>query len=227
METQNLHSWKVSPKKALAIQQKLKHQVIIQPNQMLPKIIAGADLSYSKDMSTALAGIVLLDFLTLEVLDKFIEEGEVKFPYVSGLLSFREGPLLLKLFKKVSLEPDLIFFDGQGIAHPRRLGLGSHLGLFLNKPTIGCAKSKLTGSFNEPINKKGCWAPLTDNKGKTIGAALRSRENCKPIFISVVHLIDLEQSIEWTLHCTKKYRIPEPIRQAHNLVTFHKLAFRM
>ena len=222
MEIQNLHSWKVTPKEAVAIQNQLRDQVKIRRSRIKPKIIAGTDLSFSKNTSKASAGIVLLDFSTLEVLGEFIQEGNVSFPYLPGLLSFREGPIYLNLFKKIFPEPDLIFLDGQGIAHPRGLGLGSHMGLFLNKPTIGCAKSKLVGNFDELGKTKGSWTSLKDDKGNTIGAVLRSREGCKPIFISVGHLTNLSQSIEWTLHCTTCYQIPEPTRRAHNLVTHYR-----
>jgi len=175
------------------------------------------DISFCKE--SAYAGMVVLNANSLDVIDQFILKGKISFPYVPGLLSFREAPLLLKLLKHVSQKPDLIFFDGHGVAHPRGLGLASHMGLFLNCPTVGCGKSKLIGHYSEPGLKKGSHSQLLDKKNGSIGAVLRTRDNCKPIFVSVGHKIDLKTAVHWTLHCTTRYRIPEPTRRAHLLVT--------
>ncbi len=162
---------------------------------------------------------MLLRFPSLEVLAQFTHRGTVRFPYVPGLLSFREAPLLLDLFRQVKPAPDLVFFDGQGLAHPRKFGLACHLGLFLDRPSIGCAKSRLIGTFEEPGVPAGSHTPLVEADGTRLGAVVRTRERCKPVFVSIGHKIDLETAIRRTLECTAGYRIPEPTRLAHLLVT--------
>jgi deoxyribonuclease V len=216
MKILSLHSWKVKSQQALTIQKELADRVSLE-NKLLtdPQWIAGADISLTKGSEEAFAGIVVLNAQTLEIADEYFIKGKIEFPYIPGLLSFREAPLLLKLFKKVTPAPQLVFFDGQGIAHPRKLGLASHMGLFLNCPTIGCGKSRLTGTYREPGLKKGCRSRLKDKSNQTLGTVLRTREDCKPVFISVGHQIDLETSVRWTLKCTTRYRIPEPTRLAH------------
>ncbi len=215
MKTLSRHPWKVTPQQAIKIQKQLAGQIDPKSRLQTPKRVAGADISMKRGDSMAFAGVVVLDAETLEIVDEYFLKGKIEFPYIPGLLSFREAPLLLKLFKKISLEPQLVFFDGQGVAHPRKLGLASHMGLFLNCPTIGCAKSRLTGTCREPELKKGSRARLLDDEGKTIGSVVRTRENCKPVFVSVGHQIDLETAVRWTLKCTTRFRIPEPTRLAH------------
>jgi len=214
----NLHSWDISVREAPLLQKKLAGKVLLKGARTRPKIVAGADISTNKNSPHAYAGVVLLEFPSLDVLDTFTIEGEMTFPYIPGLLSFREAPILLELFRKVHPAPDLIFFDGQGVAHPRKLGLACHMGLFLDCPTIGCAKSRLVGEYEEPALEKGAFSWLYDKKGTVLGAAVRSRENCKPIFVSVGHKIDPGAAIQRTLACTSRYRIPEPTRLAHHLV---------
>lgn len=218
MKVLDLHPWEVTPSTAQSIQKELAGKVDRKNRLKTPRVIAGADISLSQSRGSAYAGVVLLDAETLEVLGEHTLKGTIDFPYIPGLLSFREAPLLLKLFERIEPAPDLIMLDGQGIAHPRGLGLASHLGLFLNCPTIGCAKSRLVGTHREPAKKKGAYAPLKDDAGNILGAALRTREGCKPIFVSVGHQIDLDHAIEWVLKMSPRYRIPEPTRQAHNLV---------
>lgn len=223
MKIKSIHSWNVSPGEAVQIQKRLAERIKTTPLPKEPETIAGADIGWIKGSpARAFAGVVLMEFPSLRVVDEIIREGEIVFPYVPGLLSFREAPLLLELFKTLSPAPDLVFFDGHGIAHPRRLGLASHLGLFLNCPTIGCAKSKLIGTFAEPANAKDSFSYLVDDNDQVLGAAVRSREGCKPIFVSAGHLIDLDHAIRWTLQCATRYRIPEPTRLAHNLVAAYK-----
>lgn len=218
MKIHSHHSWKVTCRQATAIQKRLAHRVDRENRLQTPQWVAGADISLTRESPEAFAGIVVLNARTLEIAEEYFIRGPIDFPYIPGLLSFREAPLLLKLFKKVSPAPQLVFFDGQGIAHPRRLGLASHMGLFLDCPTVGCAKSRLIGTHREPGVKKGCRARLKDDEGQTIGSVVRTRENCKPVFISVGHQIDLETAVRWTLKCTTRYRIPEPTRLAHNRV---------
>ena len=154
MKIKHLHSWDVSPKEAAKIQRNLACKVSLNWKNFSPKFIAGADISFSKGTNVVYAGVIILSFPSLELIGEYSIKGLLKFPYVSGLLSFREAPILLELFNKIQMTPDLIFFDGQGLAHPRRFGLACHMGLLLNCSTIGCAKNKLTGYYKEPREKK-------------------------------------------------------------------------
>ena len=160
--------------------------------------------------------MAVLSYPELDLLEFNIYESEINFPYVPGLLSFREIPVLIPLLKKIRIPPDLILTDGQGIAHPRRMGLATHLGILTNIPTIGCAKSKLFGTYKNPSNQKGSYQYLT-NKKTIIGAMVRTRAKVAPVFISSGHKISLNTSINYVLKCCTKYRLPEPIRFAHNL----------
>jgi len=165
------------------------------------------------------AGVVVLSFPDLEVIEESLAVGEASFPYVPGLLSFREGPLLERAFEGLSRMPDLVFFDGQGIAHPRGLGIASHLGLRLRIPSVGCAKSRLWGEAEEPAGEKGAWEPLKAPRGEVagevVGAVLRTRKGVKSLYVSPGHRIDLEGAIRYTLAVSPRYRIPVPIRAAH------------
>jgi deoxyribonuclease V len=171
------------------------------------------------------AGFVTLTYPELVVIDHAVAKDTIPFPYVPGLLSFREIPMLLKAWEKLEQKPDVLLVDGIGIAHPRRLGIASHLGLVLGIPTIGCAKSVLTGTYDEPGNEPGDSSPLVDLKtGEIIGAALRTKRNVKPMFISPGHLITLEDSLRLVMHCVRKHRLPEPTRMAHATVNEYRLA---
>ena len=163
------------------------------------------------------AGIVVLNLDTLETVEEAGVVSTAPFPYIPGLLSFREIPSLLEAWAKLKTEPDVVMFDGHGIAHPRRIGIASHGGLFLNRPTFGCGKSVLVGKYNEPDLERGSWSPMTHYKD-VIGAALRTKNKVNPVYVSPGHLIDLETAIDLTLKCDGVYRIPEPTRRAHNLV---------
>lgn len=226
MKVKSLHSWDVSPKEAAKIQTNFAGKISCNFKRDPIRIIAGADVSFDKGLPVnAYAGVVLMEVPSLETVAEFTSREAVRFPYIPGLLSFREAPILLSLFKKISPAPDLIFFDGHGIAHPRRLGLASHMGLHLDRPTVGCAKSKLTGNYREPGIRKESSSLLLDSENQTIGAVIRTRENCKPIFVSVGHQIDLGNAVKFTLQCATRYRIPEPTRRAHNLVTQFRKSF--
>jgi deoxyribonuclease V len=220
MRVKPIHSWDITKDDAVPLQKQLSQQTQLIPLEKNPKIIAGTDISFQSDI--AYAGAVLFKLPDLKPIAHFIYEGKVSFPYIPGLLSFREASILLELFKLVKPAPDLVFLDGHGLAHPRKLGLASHIGLFLQKPTVGCAKSRLYGSFEDPPTEKGDYSKLLNSVGEPIGAVVRSKERCKPIFVSPGHLIDLNDSITWTLRCVTKYRIPEPTRLAHNFVTDYK-----
>ncbi|GAI44946.1 unnamed protein product, partial [marine sediment metagenome] len=177
--------------------------------------IAGADVSYYQNKM--IAGVIIFEFPNLKIIEKQSFISPVNFPYIPGFLTFREGPSLLETFKKIKNEPDVILFDGQGIAHPRRMGIATHLGLFLNKPTIGCAKSRLSGEYIPVGEEKGDYALLKEGE-EVLGAVLRTRRKVKPIFVSPGNKIDLPNSIEIVLKCIVKYRLPLPVREAHIFV---------
>jgi deoxyribonuclease V len=216
---EQLHDWDLSPREAVELQKTLRERVRLEPLRREVETVAGADISFNKFSPVLYAGIVVLRLPSLEVVEEVGVVGETKFPYVPGLLSFREAPPLLEAWAKLKIEPDAVMFDGQGIAHPRRVGIASHVGLFLNRPTFGCAKSILVGRHEELAEERGSWQPLVDPKKKeTIGAALRTKTRVQPIYVSPGHLIDLAGAIELTLRSDGGYRQPEPTRRAHLLV---------
>jgi len=219
MKAQGLHPWQVTTHEAIAIQKRLRSQVMTENTLGDIRLIAGADIATSKDSSKAYAGVVVLSYPTLEVVEERGLEDEVTFPYIPGLLAFREGPLLIKVFEQLSTDPDVIVFDGQGLAHPRGMGIATHMGLVFDKPTIGCAKSLLFGRYQEPDAEKGAWAELRDSQGQVVGAALRSKLKTSPIFVSIGHRVDLPTAIRILLDCTRGVRIPEPTRLADHFVT--------
>jgi deoxyribonuclease V len=207
----------MTPREAIALQKSLRERVSLRPLDREIETVAGADISFNKYEPTLYAGIVVLRLPSLEVVEEVGVVSETRFPYVPGLLSFRESPPLLEAWSKLKTEPDAVMFDGQGIAHPRRVGIASHVGLIIERPTLGCAKSVLVGKYEEPPPERGTWTPLVD-KGETIGAALRTKDRVNPIYVSPGHLIDLAGAIELTLKCNGGYRQPEPTRRAHFLV---------
>ena len=211
---EGLHSWQISPPQALELQHRLATQVSKNAEVAIARFIAGVDISLGERDGLATGAVVVLQYPELRPVETKLAHGTLDFPYVPGLLSFREAPLTLAACAKLSITPDLILVDGQGIAHPRRLGLASHLGLFLNTPTIGCAKSRLCGSHAIPAEKPGSYAEVVD-KGEIIGAALRTRLGVKPIYVSIGHKVDLETAIYWVMECCRGYRLPEPTRLAH------------
>lgn len=214
---EQLHEWSLTPREAVELQKQLRASVRVEPLKKKVETIAGADISFNKFDSTIYTGIVVLRLPTLEVVEEIGLVSETKFPYVPGLLSFRESPSVLEAWAKLKTEPDAMMFDGQGIAHPRRVGIASHVGLIIKRPTFGCAKSVLVGRFEEPGEERGSWSPMID-KGETVGAALRTKTRVQPIYVSPGHLVDLAGAIELTLACDGGYRQPEPTRRAHLLV---------
>lgn len=201
--------------RAKALQRKLRDRIILSPLKGKPKFIAGADAAFDDDL--ALAAACVFSFPDLELLDVKTACLKVKFPYIPGLLAFREGPAVINVVKKLSPQPELLLIDGQGIAHPERMGLASHVGLMLGIPTIGCAKSRLVGESGEPGKKAGSYVDLI-YKGEPVGVVLRTRDNVRPMFISPGHLVDMEDSISIVLACVRGFRMPEPTRQA-DLIT--------
>jgi len=219
MKYLKLHPWNVNYKEAVEIQKRLKKQIILKNSfkNLNGKLIAGADVSYDKEIDRFYAGVVVFELQTMQKIEEVTASGKVSFPYIPGLLSFRESPILLRAFSKVKKTPDIIILDAQGIAHPRGIGLASHIGLLLNKPSIGCAKTRLIGEYNNVGKEAGYYSQLTI-KGKAVGVVLRTRKNVKPVFVSPGHKIDLATSIDLVLKSCRGYKLPEPTRQAHNLV---------
>ena len=211
-----LHEWNLKPAEAIALQKELAKRVIREDQLGEVRTIAGVDMAINEQNGMARAAVVLLSFPELEILERHVYEEPVRMAYVPGLLSFREIPCILGAFARLKQQPDLVMVDGQGIAHPRRLGIASHLGLWINLPTIGCAKSILVGSHPALGDEVGSWVPLKD-RGEIIGAVLRTRSHVKPMIISLGHRISLETSIHYVLACSKGYRLPEPTRQADKL----------
>jgi len=233
MRIKDLHSWNLPYSEAVKLQKRLACKVRLTPLTKQPRLIAGIDCAFSKDGKRIIAAVVvqkLPDFAPVETASAL---RKVTFPYIPGLLSFREAPVCIAAVEKLESKPDVFIIDGQGIAHPRRLGLAAHLGLFFDKPTIGCAKSRLTGFFEDPLPQKGAYTLLRDKESKwrrasdgrratsdeVIGAVVRTRTNVKPIFVSVGNKCLLKDAVKITLGCTTKYRLPEPTRIAHQLVS--------
>ena len=224
MKIHQLHSWQLDIKHAKEKQRELANQITLINEVTTPHLIAGVDISVSPSNGLGRAAVVILSYPELEIIEIKTAEGKLEFPYVPGFLSFREAPLILDTCQKLLTNPDLFLVDGHGIAHPRRLGLASHLGLFLKTPTIGCAKSRLCG-WHEPVpTEAGSFTTLTDNN-EIIGAVVRTKTNVKPIFISVGTKIDLSTAIFWSIQCCRGYRLPEPCRLAH-LAANNKLSIQ-
>ena len=210
------HSWNLAPQDAVELQQQLAAGVIRKSSVNLKKIrtVAGVDAHYRDGVATA--AVVVVRILNWETVDWVASSKRFNFPYIPGLLSFREGPAVVEALATLSFQPDLLIFDGQGIAHPRRFGLASHIGLLLDRPTIGCAKTRLVGHHDEPGREKGKYSYLKD-RDETIGAVLRTRSGVKPVYVSIGHRMDLSDSIQIILQCCRRYRLPEPIRRADQL----------
>jgi len=221
MKVKNLHNWDLSYQDAGKLQEKLAERIRFTRLRRDPQLVAGIDCAFSKDKKKIFASVVVLKLPEFDLVEDQYVTLPVRIPYIPGLLSFREAPACIEAVRKLRTNPEVFLIDGQGIAHPRRLGLASHLGLFFDKPTIGCAKSRLTGEYKPPAKAKGSHTPLIDNS-EIIGEVLRTRTNVKPLFISVGHKCRLNDALELTLKCTTKFRIPEPTRLADRLVTRFK-----
>jgi deoxyribonuclease V len=208
------HPWDVSPVEAREVQNRLRECVSIRPLARQPKVVAGVDVSVKGGV--ARAAVVLLSYPGLVPSQAVTAEMPVSFPYVPGLLAFREGPVVLAALERSADRPDVLIFDAQGLAHPRRMGLATHLGILLDMPSVGCAKSRLCGQETEPGEEKGCWTPLLDGD-EVIGAVVRTRSHVRPVYVSVGHRADLETAVSLVLSCSAKYRLPEPTRWAHRV----------
>lgn len=217
MKCNDLHPWELSYKEAIKVQRDLSSKVILEPFRTEVRLIAGTDVSYSKGSDILFAGVIVMEIPSMKILEEASAEGKVDFPYIPGLLSFRESPVLIKAFEKIKNIPDVVIFDGQGIAHPRRLGIASHLGLIIDLPSIGCAKNMLVGKYEDVGIEAGDYSPIVFN-GNIVGAALRTKRNVLPVFVSPGHRMDISSSLEIVMNACKGYRLPEPVRQAHILV---------
>ncbi len=211
---QHLHRWDLSITEAKEIQKELAPRVLTVGSLPEVELVAGADISYNKFSPKLYASVVVWKRSTGEIMEVSDVLGESTFPYVPGYLSFREAPTLLRAFAKLESKPDVVMVDGQGIAHPRRFGIACHLGLWLDLPTIGCAKSRLVGTFVPPDLEAGSVSDLTD-RGEVIGQVVRTKKRTNPLFIAPGHRIDLESAVRVVMQCCRGYRIPEPTRQAH------------
>jgi deoxyribonuclease V len=214
MKAHYLHAWQMTPDQARDLQRELAKKVSRVNEVSDVHLVAGVDISAPDATGLARAAVVVLSYPELALVERKVISKKVTFPYVPGLLSFRESPLILAACKELEATPDLILVDGQGLAHPRRLGLASHLGILWDKPTIGCAKSRLCGEHKIVPPKPGSYTDLVDN-GEVIGAVLRTKLGAAPLYISVGHKVDLETAITWVLHCCRNQRLPEPTRLAH------------
>jgi deoxyribonuclease V len=215
MKLHQRHDWTLTPEQAIALQKQLAAEVIADRAIDVDRVrlVAGVDVSVKDNVSQAAVVVVALP--DLKPVETVLAKRPTPFPYIPGLLSFREGPVLEEAFEKLQHEPDAFIFDGMGIAHPRRIGIASQMGLWLQKPTVGCGKTLLVGRYAEPAQERGAHSELVD-RGQVIGAVLRTRAGTKPVYISPGHLADIPTAVELVMRCTPKYRLPEPIRLAHN-----------
>jgi len=221
MDYQNLHPWDIKPKEAMTIQMDLRKRIELQDSFNEIRVIAGADVSFDREKNESYGGVITYSFPELKEIERRGAIKKVSFPYIPGLLAFREAPVLLEAFASLRTEPDVIMFDGQGLAHFRRMGIATHMGILLNKPTIGCAKSRLIGTFEEPGEDSGCYSSLVDS-AQTIGVVLRTKKKVHPIFVSQGNKILLKTCIEIVLKCVDGYRIPKPTREADHYVEIIK-----
>lgn len=209
------HRWDLTPSEAIALQKELAPQ--IDTSTPLPlddlQLVGGIDVSVKENVSQA--AIVVLTYPALEVIERVNASIPTPFPYIPGLLSFREGAVIIDALRQLEHAPDVFIVDGQGIAHPRHIGIASHIGLWIDVPTVGCGKTRLTGTHEPVPPEKGAWSPLMHH-GEVIGAALRTRDNVAPVYISVGHRATLDTARELVMRCVTRYRLPEPIRAAHN-----------
>jgi deoxyribonuclease V len=212
------HRWDLTPKEAMALQAELAARVVREDTAREVRRVAGVDVGFEDDGKVTRAAVAVLDFPGLALAERVVVRQPTRFPYIPGLLSFREAPAVLAAFERLSVVPDLVLYDGQGIAHPRRFGIASHVGLLLDVPTIGVAKTRLVGEHRQLPERKGAWVPLVDH-GETIGAVLRTRTGVTPLYVSIGHRVSLEAAVRWVMACTTRYRLPETTRWAHHLAS--------
>jgi deoxyribonuclease V len=215
------HRWSLSPREAVAVQQRLAASVSVEPLRGRPQLVAGVDAAFSRDGAHCIGGVVLWDLEVGTVVEQYVAFRALAFPYVPGLLSFREAPALLAALRKLRHTPEVLMCDGHGLAHPRRFGIACHLGVLADLPSVGCAKSRLIGSHRDPAARRGSRQPLRDGDER-VGVVLRTRSGVKPVFVSVGHRCDLASAERLVLACATGYRLPEPTRLADRLVAAAK-----
>jgi deoxyribonuclease V len=213
-----LHRWDVSPAEAIAVQRALRERVVARDDLGAVRTVAGVDVGFEADGQIARAAVVVLGLPGLAVVARAVARAPARFPYVPGLLSFREIPVVLEALAGLARSPDVILCDGQGYAHPRRFGLACHLGLWTGLPAVGVAKTRLVGTHGPVPQGRGEWCPLSD-AGEVIGAVLRTRPGVKPVFVSVGHRVSLATAIDLVMRCVTCFRLPETTRQAHRLAS--------
>ena len=218
MKIHQRHAWPLTVEEALPIQQELRKEVITSDQLASVQYVAGVDMGFEDSFSISRAAVAVLSFPDLELKEQAIAKRPTTFPYVPGFLSFREIPAVLDALEKLAIAPDLILCDGQGIAHPRRFGIACHLGVLIDVPTIGVAKSLLVGKHEELPLERGNWQPLIHRR-ETIGAVLRTRKGVKPVYVSSGHRVSLTTAIDYVMRCTPKYRLPETTRWADKLAS--------
>ena len=218
MRVQRLHDWNLTPRNAIALQRELAARVVARgdPREAAVHLVAGCDVAFEKARDRAVGAVVVLRYPDLSVVERVVVESSMVFPYVPGLLSFRETPLLARAFERLEHAPDLVMVDGHGYAHPRRFGIACHIGVLLGVPTIGIAKSRLVGEDGSVAAPRGSRADLVD-AGEVIGSLLRTRDGVRPVYVSVGHRIALDAAERWVLRCARGYRLPEPTRLADQL----------
>jgi len=225
METRLRMRWDLTPREAMRLQEKLRERVVLEDRFHPIHFVAGADLAFDPGTEVAFAGVIVYRFPGLEEVERRMARRRLRFPYVPGLLSFREGPALLAAFARLRTEPDLILIDGHGRAHPRLFGIACHIGVLLDKPTIGCAKSLLVGEHDEPGVAPGAATPLVF-QGQRVGAVLRTRENVKPIYVTPGHRVSVTSAVEFVRQCLDGFRIPKPTREADHYVRDLRRAYQ-
>jgi deoxyribonuclease V len=218
MKAAALHSWDVTPKEAIALQERLRDRIVRDDDFGEIHTVAGVDAGFEDGGRTMRAAVAVLALPALDLVEHAIARVATRFPYVPGLLSFREAPAVLAAFERLKSMPDLVLCDGQGIAHPRRFGIACHIGLALDRPAIGVAKTRLIGTHRAPAQKRGAWVPLFD-AGEVIGAVLRTRSGVKPLYVSIGHRVSLGAAVRWVMACTTRYRLPETTRWADRLAS--------
>jgi deoxyribonuclease V len=213
MKIKEPHLWNLSVQQARTVQKELASRISYQSLPRNIYRVAGCDVAYLKEKQQLIAGMVVLDYPSLSIIDTVTSIESISFPYIPGFLSFREAPALLNLLKDYPDSIDLFIFDGHGIAHPRNLGIAAHIGVLIDKPTIGCAKKKLVGYFDPPGKERGCVSDLIYNN-KIVGRVVRTKDDVKPLFVSIGNAVDLESAVDVVLSCCSRYRLPEPTRLA-------------
>lgn len=218
MELDLAHRWDLTPREAMAVQSRLRGKVVRKGRLGPVRFVAGIDVGFEQGGKVTRAAVALLTYPDLEFADCAVARLPTRFPYVPGLLSFREAPAVLAALGRLRRKPDLILYDGQGIAHPRRFGIASHIGVLTGLPTIGVAKTRLLGEHDAPRQKRGAWSPLIHN-GEAVGAVLRTRSHVKPLYVSIGHRVSLAMAVKYVMGCVTRYRLPETTRWAHRLAS--------